>query len=388
MARGTRVRAALGVVLAAAALAAGCGDDEDDNGTSASEGAGTGAAAGVETARKELEAAQEVPGFKPPGPAFDARKAVDGMTLMSIPASSSVPFVQTLQDGVEALAPDVGLKFLDWPNQGMPVQWVQGMNAGIDRKVAAINLMAGINPASLGPQVAQAGKAGIPVLASHLYDTAETPPEGVDSLPISYEKAGRLLADWVVVKTEGEANTLVVKIDEVPSTKPMMKGITEVFDSACPDSCKTTTINVAIADVATKIQPQVQSALTKDPGINYVIALYDSAEAPFVVAAIRAAGASDRVKVVTFNGTPSVLKLVKSGEVEMDVAEQLDWTSYAILDQAMRLMAGLPPVKDPQIPLRIFDQGNVDEAGNNPATAEGFGEEYKQGYRKLWGLGG
>ncbi len=262
------------------------------------------------------------------------------------------------------------------------------MNAGVDRRVAAINLMAGINPASLGPQVRQAGQAGIPVLASHLYDTAESPPQGVESLPISYEKAGRLLADWVVVKTQAEANTLVVKIDEVPSTKPMMKGINDVFDSACPDTCKTSTINVAIADVATKIQPEVQSALTKDPEINYVIALYDSAEAPFVVAAIRAAGKTGQVKVVTFNGTPSVLKLVKSGEVEMDVAEQLDWTSYAILDQAMRLMGGLPPVKDPQIPLRIFDKDNVDEAGSNPATAEGFGEEYQAGYRKLWGLDG
>ena len=36
-----------------------------------------------------------------------------------------------------------------------------------------------------------------------------------------------------------------------------------------------------VADVATKIQPNVQAALTGDPNINYVIALYDSAEAPF-----------------------------------------------------------------------------------------------------------
>ncbi|MCW2997750.1 MAG: sugar transporter substrate-binding protein, partial [Solirubrobacterales bacterium] len=329
-----------------------------------------------------------VPQFKAPGEPFDARKAVAGKTLMSIPSSSSIPFVETLQKGVQQIAGDVGMAFLDWPNQGQPVQWVQGMNAGLSRNASAINLMAGNNPASLGPQVKKAQAAKIPVIASHLYDIGDTPPAGVDTVSAPYEQAGRLMADWVVAKTGGNGNTLVVKIDEVVSTKAMMKGITDVFTKACADSCPVSTINVAIADVASKITPQVQAALVKDPKINYIIALYDSAEAPFVVSAVKQSNAGGRVKVVTFNGTPSVLKLVKSGDVEMDVSENLDWISYAVTDQAMRLIAGLPPVKDPQLPLRIYDKDNVDEAGTNEATAEGFGDAFKAGYRKLWGLEG
>jgi ribose transport system substrate-binding protein len=374
-------------LLCAALLVAGCGGG--DGGSDASSAPSTTAAAsdGVTEAQQELAKFTAEPRFEAPGEAFDAKKVAAGKTLLSIPASSSVPFVQTLQDGVKRISAQVGLKFLDWPNQGQPAQWVQGMNAGVDRKVAAINLMAGINPEALGPQVAAAGKAKIPVLAAHLYDLADTPPGGVASLPIPYEQAGRLLADWVVAKTGGKGDILAVKIDEVPSTKPMMKGITEVLAGSCGDACPLTTINVAIADIATKIQPQVQSALVKDPKIKYVIALYDSAEAPFAVAAIKAGGKAGQVKVVTFNGTPSVLKLVKSGDVEMDVAENLDWTSYAITDQALRLIGGMAPVSDPHLPLRVYDETNIDEAGTDPATAGGFGEEYKAGYAKLWGIG-
>jgi len=380
----------MGLAACAALLIAGCGGS-DSGSTGTATGASTAggeASGGVAAAKAELAKFQSVPEFVAPGPAFDARKAVAGKTLMSIPASSSIPFVQTLQDGVKRLSGQVGMTFLDWPNQGQPVQWVQGMNAGIDRKVAAINLMAGINPESLGPQVKQAQKAGIPVIASHLYDLDDPTPPGVDSLSIPYEQAGRLLADWVVDKTGGKGDVLVVKIDEVPSTKPMMAGITDVFTKACGDDCPVSTINVAIADVAKKITPQVQSELVKNPNIKYVIALYDSAEAPFVVSAIKAAGKTSSVKVVTFNGTPSVLKLVKAGDVEMDVAENLDWVSYAITDQAMRLIGGLDPVKDPHLPLRVFDQDNIDEAGTNAQTAEGFGDSYVAGYRKLWGLEG
>jgi ribose transport system substrate-binding protein len=386
---GTRaaVRWATGAAGCAALLAAGCGGGKNDTSTAA--GGGTAStSAGVAAAQKEVDAFRGVPKFKAPGEPFDARKAVAGKTLMSIPSSSSIPFVETLQKGVQQIAGDVGMTFLDWPNQGQPVQWVQGMNAGLSRNVSAINLMAGNNPASLGPQVKKAQAAKIPVIASHLYDIGDTPPAGVNTVSAPYEQAGRLMADWVVAKTGGKGNTLVVKIDEVVSTKAMMKGITDVFTKACGDSCPVSTINVAIADVASKIAPQVQAALVKDPKIKYIIALYDSAEAPFVVSAIKQAGAGNRVKVVTFNGTPSVLKLVKSGDVEMDVSENLDWISYAVTDQTMRLMAGLPAVKDPQLPLRIYDKDNVAEAGTGEATAEGFGTAFKAGYRKLWGLGG
>ena len=366
--------------LVALALA-GCGGDEE----TAAPAAGA-TKAGIEHAKAEIAKYRAVPEFQPPGPAFDAREVVAGKTLLSIPASSSIPFVQTIQDGMKELSGQVGMSFIDWPNQGKPVQWVQGMNQAIDRKADVVNLLAGINPGALGPQIAKAEAGGAKVIASHLYDVNQPATNGADSVSIYYEQAGRLLADWVIAKTEGKANVLAVTINEVVSTKPMMTGIRDEFAQHCGSSCKLSTVNTAIADVATRIQPQVQSALVKDPNINYVIALYDSAEAPFVVAGIRQAGAKGRVKVVTFNGTPSVLKMVKAGDVEMDVGESLDWISYGIMDQVMRLAGGLEPVKDPKLPIRIFDAENVDETGTPPTDSEGYGDGYRDGYMKLWGL--
>jgi ribose transport system substrate-binding protein len=154
----------------------------------------------------------------------------------------------------------------------------------------------------------------------------------------------------------------------------------------CGSGCKLSYVNVSIPDIATRIQPQVQSALTRDPRINYVIALYDSAEAPFALAGIRAAGRQGHVKVVTFNGTPSVLKLVQTHDVEIDIGENLRWIAMAIMDQHMRLMAGLKPIFNPHVPLRIFDAANISATGNPPRDSTGFGSQYVQGYRNLWEL--
>src|SRR4029450_5886008 len=147
---------------------------------------------------------------------------------------------------------------------------------------------------------------------------------------------------------------IVVTLNQYKTTIAMAAAIREEFAKYC-QGCKLKYTDVTIPDIATKIQPNVQAALTADPGINYVICLYDSAEAPFASAAIRAAGRTGKVKISTFNGTPEMLKEVGKGIISMDVGENLEWIGYAIVDQSMRIMGGLAPVKSEHVPVRVFD---------------------------------
>jgi ribose transport system substrate-binding protein len=337
-------------------------------------------------AQANLNRYKAVPKFVAPGPAFDARAKARGKTLFIIPASSQVPFVSTINNHIRRIATPIGVKVTTWQNQGQPSQWVQGMNAAIAQKASAIVLLAGNDPAALQPQIKQAKAKGIPTIVAHLYDENQPSAPNVGGVVnIPYKTAGRLIADQAIVDTKGDANAIVVTINQVKSTIPMVAGIREEFAEYC-QGCKLKYTDVTIPDIATKIQPNVQAALTADPSINYVIALYDSAEVPFVAAAIRAAGRIGRVKVSTFNGTPEMLKLVKQGDiVNMDVGENLEWIGYAIVDQSMRIMGGLKPVKSEHVPVRVFDQSNIAQAG--PKFTSGWGNTYVSGYRKLWRLG-
>ena len=361
----TAALAAAGVVIATAVAATG---------------------ASYSGAQANLAKYRAVPKFVAPGPAFDAKAKAGGKTLFIIPASSQVPFVATIANHIKRIATPVGVKVTTWQNQGQPSQWVQGMNAAIAQKASAIVLLAGNDPAGLQPQIKAAKAKGIPTIVAHLYDENQPSAPNVGGVVnIPYKIAGRLIADQAIIDTQGKANALVVTINQVKSTVPMVAGIRSEFAKYC-QGCKLTFTDVTIADIATKIQPNVQAALTADPGINYVIALYDSAEVPFVAAAIRAAGRVGRVKVSTFNGTPEILKMVKQGDiVTMDVAENLEWIGYAIVDQSMRIMGGLKPVRSERVPLRIFDRSNIGQAGST--FTSGWGTSYVKGYRKLWGLG-
>jgi ribose transport system substrate-binding protein len=347
--------------------------------------AAVGAGSDVSGAKANLDKYRAVPQFSAPGPAFDANAKAGGKTLFVIPASSQVPFVATINNHMKRIATMAGVKLTTWQNQGQPSQWVQGMNAAIAQKASAIVLLAGNDPAALQPQIKAAKAKGIPTIVAHLYDEKQPSAPNVGAVVnIPYNIAGRLIADHAIVDTNGKTDALVVTINQVKSTVPMVAGVKAEFAKYCP-GCKLKFTDVTIADIATKIQPNVQGALTADPNINYVICLYDSAEAPFAEAAIRAAGRTGKVKISTFNGTPTVLKEVKNGDiVTMDVGENLEWIAYAILDQSMRLMGGLPTVKSEHVPVRVFDKSNISQAGS--AFTSGWGTSYVTGYQKLWGL--
>jgi hypothetical protein len=54
----------------------------------------------------------------------------------------------------------------------------------------------------------------------------------------------------------------------------------------------------------------------------------------------------------------------------------------------MRLVTGVDPIGDGDygIPLRVFDDSNVDETGDPPGYGVGYGDKWRDGFLKAWGL--
>ena len=347
-------------------------------------GAAWAESADASRAQAQLAPYRKLPTFEAPGEAFDAVDCMKGKSILSIPASSAVPFIKTIQASMSKVAQTIGFNMKIWENQGQPTQWVQGFDYAINNKFSLIDLMAGADPRFLGPQVKAAEAAGLKVVAAHLTGYEQPIPAGVSGVvPIDYKRAGALLADWAIWKTDGHAHAVVIGINDVLSTESMMSGLKEEF-GACAD-CKMSYINVTLPEMATKTQTNVQAALTADPSINYVIPIYDVLT-QWVVPAVTLTGKSDKVKIASFNGTPFAIGLVQQGKVELDIGENLDWIGHAVVDSEMRMLCGLPTVKDPKIPLLIFDKDNAGTAGNPPQVNTGYGDAYIAGYDKLWKL--
>jgi len=341
--------------------------------------------ADVAGAKAQIAKYKAIPTFTFRGKPFNAKKA-SGKTIFAIPISSAIPYiVQTDQLMQKAVKP-YGVKWIEFPNQGQPSQWVQGMNQAIARKVDLIVLQGAPPPQLLGPQLAAAKRAGIPVLLAHIIDPSEPVPAGVTvAVPGPFQQAARLEADWAIAQTNGKANVLIITSDEVLPTTGIKKALAAEFAKRCPE-CKTKYVNVPVVDWATKIGTEVKSALTADPDINYIIPIYDSM-AFFAVPAVTEAGKAGTVRIATYNGTPDVLKFIAANNVvDMEVGENLDWLGHAFGDAAMRILTGqkVPKKLNEQTPLRVFDASNVRQTGNPPKFSQGYGKAYVVGYKRLW----
>jgi ribose transport system substrate-binding protein len=342
-----------------------------------------------------IDKASAIPTFRAPGPAFDASK-VKGKKIFSIPVSMANPFSANIEVAKQGAAKVLGIDYTTFQNQGQPSQWVQGMSQAITKKVDFIDLSAGTDPRLLGPQIAAATKAGIPVATSHLYDITQTPPKTLAySVPAVYQEAARLESDWIILDTKGKANVLVITSNEILPTPAIVSAIKSQFAKVCGSACKLTWLNAPVTEWATKITPGVQSALVKDPGINYILPIYDSMS-QFVVPAITAAGKTGQVFIATYNGTPFVMDYLAAGQhVKMEVGENLNWLGWAYIDAASRYLAGIAVPKPPKhfntyTPLRVFTAANIKEAipaGKKKAElSTGYGDAYIAGYKKLWGV--
>ncbi|MCR8547498.1 sugar ABC transporter substrate-binding protein [Salipiger sp. P9] len=326
-----------------------------------------------------------LPEFIVPGEPFDARACMADKKVMSIPLTMTVPYGVELEKGMATAAAEVGFTFETWDNQLKIDQWIQGVSQAVAQDYDVIDLAGGINPELLGPQLSEARDAGIKISTTQLYDVTQEAVASVDaSSKIDFTTAGKILAAWAYVKTEGKPNVVIIGSSDVLSSKPYTDAMEAQLAEYCPD-CKARVIDVPVSEWATKIQASVQSAVLSDPGVNYILPVFDSMS-QFIVPALRITGSEGAVKIASFNGTPFVLDMIREGTVDMDIGESLEWAGYTAIDNIMRMVCDLPEPQGNFVPLYIFDSANVETAGVPATYNDGYGDAYLTGFRKLWML--
>ena len=347
----------------------------------------TPAAADMDAAKALVAKHREAPTFDAPGKPFDAKACMADKKMFVIPLTSANPFNAEISRGMKQAADMIGFELREWENQLKPDQWIQGIATAVAEGYDIIDLQGGLPPEFLVPQITEARNAGVKVTTTHNYDATTQPtPDFLDgSARTDYVTIGKIIAAWAMQQTDGKVNAIVLGPDEITPTAPLRDAIIGYLKDNCPD-CKTTYINTPVAEWGTKIQPAVQAALLADPDVNYVLPVYDSMS-QFIVPAIQIAGREGKVKIVSYNGTPFVLDMMRDGNiVEMNVGESLGWVGMAGVDANMRMLCGEGEVTKLNTPAFIFDYSNVETAGVPATFNDGYGDVHIAAFRKLWGL--
>lgn len=376
----------LGVVAASGfILLSACSSDTDaDNETTSS----ADTAALLEEARAEVEAARAIPAVDELGPSIDV-PSIEGSLIYSIPIDANNEFYATGEETMREVAADAGVELITFPADGTQTSFQQGFQQALNAGADAI-LLNGPVPETLEPQIDDALAAGVPVVPLHVTDAGEP---ARDNMPYEafapFNQGARLAALAAVVDADGQEpiNALIMEVAETNPSDGMVETMTEVIEEYGVEGSKVTVVNSPVVEWATLIQGQVQSELLRDPEINTILPIYDSMST-FIVPAIEQSAPDREIGIYSFNGSPAILDMVREGQVQADAAENPNWVAYVNVDTAFRAILGVDPIEGATGPLRLIDSTNVEETGVPSEVGKGFGDEYEDAFRQMWGIDG
>lgn len=377
-------------VLLCADVIAGSASAAD--GTQASDAASASSSSDVVAQMQQLIEKHSIkPVFTPPGPALDASK-LKGRTIAVQMIDARIGAIKDVADAIQEAAAKAGLKTVFFDAKSSPVRMQQGFQEAINNGAHAI-----VNDGNvvkiIANQIKAAKDKGIPTV-----EAINSPPivgvPGQGSDPNTFGNVapdtfltGQLSAAAAIVNTNGRAHVVIMDTSEVTASPTIVKGMKAAL-AKCPDCSIAQITDTPLSQWSTGITGLTTTIVRSHPDVNYLLPIY-SDMGIFAAAGIQQAGATGRVHIGSFNGTPAAQALVKNGSVYTDnTAQDNDWIGWAVVDQCMRGMLGMEPAH-PIAPIRYVatkDLQGVDTSSTVTLSEALFGNDYKQGFLKLWGL--
>ncbi len=206
--------------------------------------------------------------------------------------------------------------------------------------------------------------------------------EGV-SVQDMYVLQGKLAADWVIGRTDGQAKVLHLVFTDPLWGPWLAQGFAD--EMATCDGCEiVSTLEYSNQDVGSGTLPQkFSTALLQAADVNAVFVPVSGVLNAGLGQAVVASGRSADLDVIAaLPVTPSYDVIRSDGGLDAVVGYPIEWGGWGSVDTAIRVLNG----EEPEVQGDGFQV--VDAENNLPEAGEPFtgGVDYQAAYREAWGI--
>ena len=262
---------------------------------------------------------------------------------MSIAQALSLEFTSSIINGVKEAFASAGVKVVLFDDK-----------ADISQTTRLLSQCTALHPAAiviaersdlLQAPLRDVKAAGIPVITQFETDPQLPTPEQKDlgvagQVTFCYSCAGKLIADYAIHDSGGNVNGVSYWSPDDGVGKYETGGMQSEQKRLCPD-CQISFKDVLISQWAKQIPSMTQTDLRANPNLNWMLPVYDGMT-EFMLPAIHAANAQDKVKIATFNADKTAMHSMANGDVIVaDIGSPLKWFGYGVADQTMRVITGI-----------------------------------------------
>jgi ribose transport system substrate-binding protein len=297
--------------------------------------------------------------------ATEASAADKKLTIALIPGLTTDAFYITMHKGAEAAAKELGV---DLVYQGAPewnvTQQEPVLNAVIARHPDAI-LIANVDKDQLTPALKTASDQGIKIITvdqfigDGVYQTGGGPGAFATSFIASDNELGGRIAASAMAKAVGEKGKVYVA-----NVKPGITA-TDAREHGFIDEMKKHP-GVAVLetqyndDDASKAAAQLQAVLARAPDLVGVFGA-NLFSAHGAAGGVKAAGKSGQIKVIAFDAPTSIIGDIRSGVVDMAIAQHpAEMGYYGVVTAVASLREHSVPAKI-GTGFTLMDKSNIDD---------------------------
>lgn len=305
--------------------------------------------------------------------------ALTGKSIWYI-TNSQNQFSTEMSAGVEEAGAAAGVDITVFDGQNSTSRYSEGINQAIAQGADGIVLMA-VQPAVVSEDLAAAERAGIQVLSTLNGDPDDPVAAGTfGNLTADYTGDGALMAKFALNDSGCTANIVVVQSSPVYVWDLAANGIVDTVTELCPDDCSVKVLDIDPANIPTDTGSQLQTALQVDPGVNYILPVWDSAM-PYVAPAVAASGSS--ATVLAHDGISASLELIASGQDQDGTVAMPPpgWIGWAAFDEVARAILGLDQ-PGYVIPTRLVTTENVGD-GSTADVSPNY-TDYQTAFTEAW----
>jgi len=395
------------ILLTAGALVlAAAGSARSDKAGSTHAGA-AGGAGGAAFFRKNIEDGQSafvtakggVNGKAIPPASIKKIKAV------SLPPGSAGPGSKKRTVTVMCVAPSSGctaavdyqakvMRSFGWKvNEVFPAATPQGyqsaFNTALAQHVDAISVVS-ISAALVKQQLDEARKAGVVTVDAAQTAAADGPGYDV-YVDFRHALHKQLLAEYAMRQSPGNAHIVNITLAGIPDLD--VENVGDLVKKSC-SGCSFKTVQMTLANAANpvKTQSQISSILSSDPRVNYIIWPTDNVAFDAALEAIKAAGKSDSVKLLTSDANPPGMAAVQRGDIPMYGMLPYQWAlGLAPIDGLLRKLAGkrLPDATNYGLGTHLVVKSNAPAGKMTYSSICKYSLKYTDWitpYEKAWGV--
>jgi len=296
----------------------------------------------------------------------DVASAADNKyTIALIPGLTTDAFYITMRKGAEAAAKDLGVTLVfQGASDFNPVTQVPVLNAIIGRKPSAI-LIAPTDKTQLVQPLKQAVDAGIPVLTVDTFigDGHYQTGSGDADFPISYIASDNILGGQIAARALAKAIGDKGKV-YVSNVKPGIS-TTDQREQGFKDEMKKHS-NITVLetqfndDDANKAASQFQSVFARNSDLAGVFGA-NLFSAMGSANGVKQSGKNGAVKVVAFDAPTSIVGEIKSGNVDIAIAQHPAEIGYFGVVAAFAHLTGQSVPTLIGTGFTVIDKSNIDD---------------------------